>query len=94
MGRFPQPKGQRGSLKWVQLLVNNCPELINVPLRQACMLPPGTQISWVSPLCEDEFAEYRDEQFLNRLGISLGATSLKDFLASSGTAAGCAGAVS
>jgi len=71
MGRFPQPKGQRGSLKWVQFLVNNCSEIINIPLRQACVLASGTQISWLSPLCEDEFAEYRDEEFLDRLGISL-----------------------
>lgn len=71
MGRFPEPRGQRGSLKWVQLLVNNCPELINVPLRQTCMLASATRISWLSPLRQDDFAEYRDEQFLDRLRISL-----------------------
>lgn len=79
MGRFPQHRGQRGSLKWVQLLVNDCPELIDVPLRQACLLPSGAQISWFSPLFDDEFAEYRDEQFLDRLGISLERRSLRAF---------------
>jgi hypothetical protein len=79
MGRFPQPKGQRGSLKWVQLVVNNCPELISIPLREAFSLPSGTHISWLSPLCSDEFAEYRDERFLNRLGISLEQHPLTTF---------------
>lgn len=79
MGRFPQPKGQRGSLKWVQLVVNNCPKLINIPLREALSLPSRTHISWLSPLCSDEFSEYRDEQFLNLLGISLDQHPLKTF---------------
>ena len=79
MGRYPQPLGQRGSLKWVQLLVNCCPELIDVPLLQACSLPPDTQISWLSPLRDDLYAEYRDEQFLDRLGICLTRKQLRAF---------------
>lgn len=79
MGRFPQLKGQRGSLRWVQLLVNDCPELINVPLRQACMLLSNTRISWLSPVRADEFAEYRDQAFLNLLGIRLEQRPLRTF---------------
>ncbi|KUJ85192.1 hypothetical protein AVO45_16935 [Ruegeria marisrubri] len=36
-------------------------------------------IEWVSPLAEDEYAEYRDEAFLDRLGIGHLTASLKDF---------------
>jgi len=71
MSRFPQPEGKRGSLKWIQLVVNNCPELINEFLKEACVLSPGTQIEWISPLRADQFAEYRDQAFLDRLSIGL-----------------------
>ena len=43
------------------------------------MLPPDTQILWLSPLREDELAEYRDEEFLDRLGIELVRRPLKTF---------------
>lgn len=79
MGRFPQLEGQRGSLKWVQLLVNECPELINGSLREACMLPSNASISWLSPICTDEFAEYRDQAFLDLLGIHLEQRPLSTF---------------
>lgn len=84
MGRFPQVRGQRGSLKWVQLLVNDCPELIDVPLRQACRLPSNARISWLSPVREDKFAEYRDQAFLDLLGIRLEQRPLGTFWPSRG----------
>jgi len=71
MGRFPQPEGERGSLKWIQLLVNDYPELIDKPLRQACGLSSGAKLEWLSPLRRDQFAEYRDRAFLRQLSILL-----------------------
>jgi len=79
MGRFPQPEGQRGSLKWTQLLVNDYPELINEPLREACGLSSRTQIEWLSPLRPDQFSEYRDRAFLGQLSIRLGKRDLGAF---------------
>jgi len=79
MGRFPQLKGQRGSLKWVQLVANECPELINGSLRKACMLPSRVLISWLSPIRTDELAEYRDQAFLDLLGIHLEQRPLRTF---------------
>ncbi len=29
MGRFPQLKRTKGGRKWIQMVVNDCPELIN-----------------------------------------------------------------
>lgn len=79
MGRFPQLKGQRGSLKWVQRVVNECPEFINEHLRNMCMFPDNTQISWLSPINADELAEYRDQAFLDLLGIKLQRCPLSTF---------------
>lgn len=71
MSRFPQPEGHRGSLKWIQFLVNDHPELINESLIEASGLSPDTSIKWLSPLRPDQFAEYRDRAFLDRLNIRL-----------------------
>jgi len=79
MGRFPQSKGERGSLKWVQLLVNECPALINSSLHNACVLSHNARISWLSPIRADKFAEYRDQAFLDLLGIRLTRRPLDTF---------------
>ncbi|MBL9048975.1 MAG: hypothetical protein JNK19_02555 [Tabrizicola sp.] len=69
--RVVQPEGQRGSLKWIQQAVAWCPELLQ---------PPGLPaITWLSPLRQDGFAEYRDAAFLERLGLTHLSGSLKDF---------------
>jgi hypothetical protein len=36
-------------------------------------------LRWLSPLASDEYAEYRDESFLHRLGVELSTRSLKSF---------------
>ena len=79
MSRFPQLEGRRGSLKWIQFLVNDYPELINEPLREACGLSPYAQIEWLSPLRADNFAEYRDQAFLDRLSVRLKKRRLATF---------------
>lgn len=60
--RIPQPNGTKGSLKWMQRAVAARPDLL-----QPEGLPP---LTWVSPLAEDDFAEYRDGAFLDKLGLS------------------------
>ena len=79
MGRFPQSKDARGSLKWTQVVVNECPELINRPLREACALSSDVPISWLSPIHSDDFAEYRDQAFLQLLGVHLEKRPLETF---------------
>ncbi|MCT4555905.1 MAG: hypothetical protein N4A53_14550 [Pelagimonas sp.] len=59
--RTPQPTGERGSLKWLQRAVNLSPQHL-----QPTRLP---QITWLSPLADDDFAEYRDSAFLHRLEL-------------------------
>lgn len=69
--RVQQPVGKKGSLKWIQKSIQCCPELI-----QPSGLP---DIEWLSPLAGDQYAEYRDAAFLDRLGIEHLALALKDF---------------
>lgn len=69
--RTVQEQGTRGSLKWIQRAVADRPDLLQPP-----GLPP---IRWVSPLADDDFAEYRDAAFLERLGIGRLAGELSAF---------------
>jgi hypothetical protein len=69
MGRFPQPSDGQGSLRCIQTLVNEHPALFTQHIKEQLNITSDT-IEWVSPLKDDEYAEYRDNDFLERLGIS------------------------
>ena len=77
--RAIQPQGTRGSLKWIQALVNQRSDLLNRLVRENCRLEPDEAIEWVSPLADDQYAEYRDDAFLRRLGVELGRWPLREF---------------
>ena len=85
MSRTPQKKADKGSQKWLQLLINDRPDLLNALVRSAIKSPARLTLSdttnWVSPLETDEYAEYRDGDFLDKLGIDSAAlkTPLRDF---------------
>ncbi len=69
--RFVQPKGSKGSLKWIQVAVERFPQTL-----QHMSTPP---ITWVSPTADDDYAEYRDGAFLERLGLTALLPSLREF---------------
>ncbi len=76
MSRFPSPLKDRGSQKWIQRCVNSHPHILDdaiVPLTGA------SRIAWRSPLASDDYAEYRDGAFLERLGLSHLQGALRDF---------------
>ena len=77
--RAIQPQGTRGSLKWIQALVNQRSDLLNRLVRENCRLEPDEAIEWVSPLADDQYAEYGDDAFLRRLGVELGRWPLREF---------------
>lgn len=79
MPRIPQPQGQRGSLKWIQLLVNQAPEILNKLIKNHFDLPSTEEIIWYSPKVEDEYAEYRDQAFIDLLKINLEKIPLSEF---------------
>jgi hypothetical protein len=77
VGRFPQPQGTKGSLRWIQHIVNRNPDVLDAALGI------GT-VDWCSPKADDDYAEYRDRGFLDRVGVTLPARSLEDFWPSGG----------
>ena len=79
MGRIIQPKGDKGSLKWIQRVVNDSPPLLSKPLKTHLGLPENVNIEWLSPMKKDGYAEYRDQAFLDLLNIKPPKRPLKDF---------------
>jgi len=79
MGRISQPKGIKGSLKWIQEVVNNKPSLLDRPVKNIIGADKKQKIEWLSPKVDDDYAEYRDQAFIDLLGIKLSRTKLIDF---------------
>ena len=84
MPRIQQGPGVKGSQKWIQKLVNEKPDLFNSFIRIQLNLPETDTITWLSPIADDDYAEYQDEAFLDLLGIKLPKVSLSDFWPSRG----------
>lgn len=79
MSRVPQKAAARGSQKWVQLLVNRAPHLLDSALGRPLSLSPTDTIAWLSPLADDGYAEYRDQAFLAKVGARPQRTPLAGF---------------
>ena len=76
--RKEQPEGTKGSQKWLQVLVNRRPELINRPVAERLDVD-SHRIRWLSPLEDDGYAEYSDGEFVDRLGVALDKRPLRSF---------------
>jgi len=72
MPRVTQKKARRGSQRWLQIFVNERPDILNKRIGLG-------NINWLSPLKSDQHAEYRDKAFLDLLGITLKKRLLSDF---------------
>lgn len=79
MSRVQQKPAQRGSQKWIQFMVSQRQDVLGHALQQAGLLDAQENVTWLSPLASDEYAEYRDQDFLDRLGVSLPKRSLSSF---------------
>ena len=77
--RAVESKKARGSLKWIRLAVNDATDLFNARISSASTIDDGDEIEWVSPLSGDDYAEYRDIDFLERLGLNLSKKPLNEF---------------
>lgn len=66
-------------MNWIQEVVNNKPLLLDNPIKKFIGADKKNNIGWLSPKAEDAYAEYRDQAFLDILGIKLTKTKLKDF---------------
>ncbi len=81
MIRVEQPLGERGSLKWIQQAVNLNPDMLNEMILPRLV---GGTIRWRSPLLDDQYAEYRDFGFLERIGANQLSPELEIFWPSRG----------
>lgn len=77
--RVPQPSECRGSLMWIRRSVARRPELLDSELRRAAAIRPDATIDWRSPRAADEWAEYRDGDFLDLLDHSSLCPALQEF---------------
>jgi len=69
----------RGSQKWLQIVINDKPDILNASIRANLALPTSEQIYWLSPLADDTYAEYSDQHFLDRLDVHLSEWPLSSF---------------
>lgn len=79
MTRITQKSDGRGSLKGIQVLVNQNQDLINNLLMSSFGDLANQQIFWSSPIEQDDFAEYRDNDFLLKVGLDPTEIKLDDF---------------
>ena len=69
----------RGSQRWLQLAVNRCPDVIDDAISGSMGLDQHEKIEWLSPLESEDFIEYRDQAFLERLDLGPQHRKLSDF---------------
>lgn len=66
----------RGSQKWIQWVINRNPEILN---RSITSHVGPIEIEWVSPLEKEDYVEYSDNKFLEKLNLTLSKRELRDF---------------
>lgn len=86
MGRYPQDPNSHGSLKNLQDAINKKKKYLDAKISK--VIGKQMNIDWKSPLKSDEYAEYRDEDFLRRLEM-LNKIFVKRFLAKQWSSMGC-----
>ncbi len=83
MGRYPQKSNSHGSLKNLQVVINVKKKYLDAEISKA--IRKQMKIDWRSPLQSDDYAEYRDQDFLRRVGIlNKIKYSLRDFWPNNG----------
>lgn len=77
--KIPQKEGKKGSQKWIQEIIEKFPDILLRHIQQHKKLQGVQNIDWVSPIKEDNFAEYRDTGFLAKLGLEEYSNALSSF---------------
>lgn len=79
MARKPQKADGHGSLKQLQVLINRNQELINQQIKSSLQRLSGSKIQWLSPLADDDYSEYTDDDFIERIDLDPSEINLKEF---------------
>ena len=86
MPRRERPAETQRSEHWLRIAVNERRGLLNARMAEAFGWPLSSDdpILWLSPIREDEYAEYFDQAFLDRLQLPKLRVPLSDFWPASG----------
>ncbi len=79
MTRVKQKSDGKGSLNDIQILINEKVELINNTIKSNLNEFEINEIIWISPQKEDNYAEYRDDCFLRKVGLDPDEIQLDKF---------------
>lgn len=79
MTRVVQNPNGHGSLKDIQILINENQTLIDREIKMSFKELLEREIIWVSPLKSDDFAEYRDNDFIKKVGLNPDEIKLNSF---------------
>jgi hypothetical protein len=71
-----------GSQRQIQYYVNEAPDKLQEAISNVLSIP--SDIRWVSPLCSDQYREYKDSAFLRAVGLYELRDKLTDFWPSGG----------
>ncbi len=82
--RVEQDPGTKGSLRWIQRAIEYDSGLLARLLRDAGALHTDATVDWVSPRSADQWAEYRDQAFLEQLELGHLAEALREYWPSNG----------
>jgi hypothetical protein len=74
----PKP-ASRGSQKWLQIAVNEKQAILDSVILKQFTESNNQAIAWKSPIKSDAYAEYKDNDFLERLNINLSNRPLPSF---------------
>ena len=75
MTRIAQGPMPKGSQHWLQILANRRSHVFERVIQSSAV----RDIRWLSPLQADDFAEYRDQAFLDLVGVKLERLPLASF---------------
>jgi len=79
MTRIIQKSDGKGSLKDIQVLINKNQDFLNKLIKSKLNDLKNADIIWTSPIENDDFAEYRDNDFLIKVGLDPLAIQLDKF---------------
>ena len=79
MSRIIQKSDGQGSLRDIQILVNKNRILIDNLIKSSFEDLANQEIIWTSPIEQDDYAEYRDNDFLLKVGLDPTEIKLDNF---------------
>jgi hypothetical protein len=77
--RRERPAETTRSERWLRVGVNDARDFLNARVIAAFGWPTNERIVWRSPIKEDDYAEYCDQAFLERLNVQASRTPLSSF---------------